>query len=118
MKVYLDPAAEGITEKHLRAFESGKYGPIWATASSAAPSNPISYTTAVATIPATYNYPAIPSAVPRSLQVPGTGPSSFAVQTPLSYNYPPVPKESCTSGTSSKMGNDEEDDLYGSGDGN
>ena len=28
--IYLDPDAKGVTKNHIKDFERGKYGPIWA----------------------------------------------------------------------------------------
>jgi hypothetical protein len=84
--IYLDPDAEGVTTGHLKAFERGKYGPIF----SPKQSQPSSYTHLPTTIPSTYGDP---NAVPRgySYQLPAN-PSGYAASggyaVPPGYQFP------------------------------
>ena len=99
MTIYLDPDAQGVTAAHLKAFERGKYGPIFAskqgqqsTATQQAPS----YTHLPTTTSMNYS---IPSAVPRGFSYPiPTSPSGYAsstgYQVPSGYPAPsghPIP---------------------------
>jgi hypothetical protein len=73
--IYLDPEAEGVTAEHLKAFQEGKYGPIFAPRPSSATVQPSAYTTQQAMIPTVYG---TPGSVPRSLNVPYPMPTAPA----------------------------------------
>ena len=78
----MDPEADGVTRNHLKAFEEGKYGPIFAHAAPSRAPQPmpqsIGYSYSAAS-PTDY-VPGSPSSIPRILHM-NTAPSGFTAST-------------------------------------
>jgi hypothetical protein len=91
--IYLDPDAEGVTSAHLKAFERGKYGPIFAPQQSqqaplythAPTTTPTNYSTQIAVL-RDFSHPmsTTPSGYPASGGYPAPG--GYAV--PAGYQVP------------------------------
>jgi len=94
--IYPDPDAEGVTPAHLKAFERGKYGPIFApkqsqqsTATQPAPSYtyaPTAASTGYGTqgaVPRDFSYPM--STIPSGYTAPGGYPASGGYSAPGGY---------------------------------
>lgn len=83
MSIYLDPEAVGVTASHLRAFEDGKYGPIFAHNAPLPKPQALGYTYQQAASPTGYSS-ASASSVPRILNNPystNTAPGGFPAST-------------------------------------
>lgn len=90
VSIYLDPAAVGVTEKHLKALERGKYGPIWevdapSSSSYTTEANPteISQHNLVATVPRS-----VGQVLFTSYSLPTTTPSTMYPSGPSNYDSP------------------------------